>query len=84
MHCAFDSFILNTKITDVFQPNSENPPTIAANTGRTEAAKEKGDLMYSLAYGNIQEEVLLDHTVAGIHSVANKQFTINEDGYTQR
>ena len=38
--------------------------------------------MYCLAYGNIQEEVLLDHTVAGIHSVANKQFTINEDGYT--
>ena len=71
---------LNTKITDVFQPNPENPPTIAAN--RTEAAKEKGDLMYSLAYGNIQEEMLLDHTVAGIHSVANKQFTINEDGYT--
>ena len=62
------------------KPNPENPPTVAANG--TEAKKEKGDLMYSLAYGNIQEEVLLDHTVAGIHSVGNKQFTINEDGYT--
>ena len=44
------------------KPNPENPPTVAANG--TEAKKEKGDSMYSLAYGNIQEEVLLDHTVA--------------------